>query len=77
LPGDDGYQESWPGTDAALAAGGAIAFLERISPALEQVDSSSGAIGNAVNGAIADLVSIIANAPAERPTRDDSPNARA
>ncbi len=32
------------------------AFLERLSPALEHVDSSSGAIGTAVNNAIAELV---------------------
>ena len=56
--------------DPALAAEGAIAFLERISPALEQVDSSSGSIGTAVNNAIEDLASIIANAPAETKTRD-------
>ena len=36
-----------------LAAEGAIALLERISPALERVDSSSGAIGGAVNRTIA------------------------
>ena len=49
--------------DPVLAAGGAIAFLERVSPALEQVDSSSGAIGTAVNRAIDHLVPIIAEAP--------------
>jgi hypothetical protein len=43
---------------------------ERISPALEHVDSSSGAIGAAVNHAIADLVPIIAGAPADAKTRD-------
>ncbi|MHB8508959.1 MAG: hypothetical protein ACYDGR_09990 [Candidatus Dormibacteria bacterium] len=43
----------------ALAADGAVALLERISPALEQVDSSSGAIGTAVNNAIDELVPII------------------
>ena len=53
-----------------LAAEGAVAFLERVSPALEHVDSSSGAIGTAVNNAIAELVPIIANAPAEAKTRD-------
>jgi hypothetical protein len=53
-----------------LAAEGAIAFLERVSPALEHVDSSSGSIGTAVNSAIAELVPIIANAPAEGKTRD-------
>ena len=56
-------------TDRNLAAEGAVAFLERVSPALEQIDSSSGAIGSAVNGAIVDLVAIIADAPAERRTR--------
>lgn len=51
--------------DPVLAAEGAVAFLERISPALEQVDSSSGAIGTAVNRAIDQLVSIIAQAPVD------------
>ncbi len=40
-------------------------FLEKVSPALEQVDSSSGAIGTAVNNAIDALTAIIAKAPAE------------
>ena len=56
--------------DPVLAAEGAIAFLERVSPALEHVDSSSGAIGNAVNNAIAALVPIIANAPGDAKTRE-------
>ncbi len=56
--------------DKFVAAEGAIAFLERLSPALERVDSSSGAIGTAVNNAIAALVPIIANAPAVTKTRD-------
>jgi len=55
--------------DAVLAAEGAVAFIERISPALEQVDSSSGAIGTAVNNAIAVLVPLIADAPADAKTR--------
>jgi hypothetical protein len=57
-------------TDRGLAAEGAVLFLERVSPALEQIDSSSGALGSAVNGAIADLVAIVANAPAERHARE-------
>jgi hypothetical protein len=57
-------------TDPALAAEGAIAFLERVSPALEQVDSSSGAIGTAVGNAIAHLVPIIAGASVDATTRD-------
>ncbi len=57
-------------TAPLLAADGAVAFIERISPALEQVDSSSGAIGSAVNHALAELVDIIAAAPADPKTRD-------
>lgn len=56
--------------DPALAAVGAVVFLERVSPALEQVDSSSGAIGGAVNHAIAALVPVIAQAPGDGATRD-------
>jgi len=56
--------------DSVLAAEGAIAFLERVSPALEHVDSSSGSIGSAVNNAIAELVPIIADAPADAETRE-------
>lgn len=52
------------------AADGAVLFLERVSPALEQIDSSSGAIGRAVNDAITALVTIIASARAERKTRE-------
>jgi hypothetical protein len=57
-------------TDPVLAADGAVAFIERISPALEHVDSSSGAIGTAVSNALAELVPIIAGAPADARTRD-------
>ena len=56
--------------DKVLAAEGAVLFLEKVSPALERVDSSSGAIGTAVNNAIAALVDIIAVAPADEKTRD-------
>ncbi len=57
------------GRDPVLAAEGAVTFLERVSGALEHVDSSSGAIGNAVNKAIEELVPIISAAPADLPTR--------
>jgi hypothetical protein len=56
--------------DPMLAADGAVTFLERVSPALEHVDSSSGAIGTAVNNAIRQLVVVIARAPADGKTRD-------
>ncbi|MHB1671895.1 MAG: hypothetical protein ACYCVM_07645, partial [Acidiferrobacter sp.] len=45
-----------------LAAEGAVSLLEKLSPALEQVDSSSGALGSAVNKAIGVLVPVIAKA---------------
>jgi hypothetical protein len=56
-------------SDPALAAQGAVLLLTRLSPALEHVDSSSGAIGTAVNRAIAKLVPIIAAAPVDELTR--------
>ena len=55
--------------DRVLAAEGAVLFLERLSPAIEQVDSSSGAIGTAVNKAIGDLAAVIAGAPVDEVTR--------
>jgi len=56
--------------DPVLAAEGAVTLLERLSPALEHVDSSSGAIGTAVNHAIGEIVPIIADAPADAATRE-------
>ncbi|HAR94564.1 MAG TPA: hypothetical protein DCR97_01150 [Deltaproteobacteria bacterium] len=46
--------------DAVLGAQGAILLIEKLSPALAQVDSSSGALGTAVNHAIGELVPVIA-----------------
>jgi hypothetical protein len=56
-------------TDPMLGAEGAIRLLRQLSPALENIDSSSGAIGSAVNGAIAALVPVIADANADERTR--------
>jgi len=56
--------------DPVLAAEGAVAFLERVSPALCQVDGSSGALGGAVYAAVQDLVPLIASAPVELKTRE-------
>ena len=55
--------------DKILAAEGSVVLLEKLSPALEQVDSSSGAIGTAVNNAITTLVPIIAAASADEKLR--------
>ncbi len=38
--------------DPLLGAEGAVLFLEKVSPAIEQVDSSSGAIGTAASNAV-------------------------
>lgn len=56
--------------DPLLGAEGAVLFLERVSPALQNVDSSSGAIGTAVNHAIEALVPIIAGVAADDPVRE-------
>ncbi|MEN8151903.1 MAG: hypothetical protein ABFS86_18960 [Planctomycetota bacterium] len=57
--------------DPVLGAEGAVLLLEKISPAIEQVDGSSGSIGTAVDRAIESLVPIIAGAPAAEDTRDE------
>ena len=56
--------------DRALAGEGAVLFLQRVSAAIEHVDSSSGAMGTAVTRAIEELVPIIAGAPIEPRLRD-------
>ena len=54
--------KSFTRKDPILAAEGAVMLLEKLSPALEQVDNSSRAIGTAVNRAIDTLVPIITKA---------------
>ena len=56
--------------DPALGAEGAILFLEKLSPALCQVDDSSGALGGAVRAAVEELVPPIAAAPVDEAVRD-------
>ena len=53
-----------------LAADGAVLLLEKLAPAIEQVDSSSGGIGSAVNRAIETLVPIIAKVDVARTVRE-------
>ncbi|MCC7006852.1 MAG: hypothetical protein IT497_09455 [Ottowia sp.] len=55
--------------DAITAANGAVILLEKLSPALQQVDSSSGALGTAVNNAIDTLVPIIVKADVDQRAR--------
>lgn len=52
-----------------LAAEGAVLFLERVSPALEHTDSSSGALGSIVNHACDELSLLIANADVDDTVR--------
>jgi hypothetical protein len=56
-------------SDRVLGAEGAVLLLERLSPALEHVDSSSGALGGAVNRAIDALVPVIAAADVTQANR--------
>jgi hypothetical protein len=53
-----------------LAAEGAVLLLEKLAPAIAQVDSSSGGIGSAVNRAMETLVPIIAKADVSRAVRE-------
>lgn len=48
--------------DPQRAAEGAVLFLEKVSPAVRDVDSSSGSLGNAVYSAVRQMVPVIANA---------------
>ena len=56
-------------TDPALAGEGAVLLLEKVSPAVCEIDSSSGALGNATHSLVETLVPIIAAAPATAPAR--------
>ncbi|MBT2326997.1 hypothetical protein J7E62_32405 [Variovorax paradoxus] len=55
--------------DPAAAGEGAVLLLEKLSPALSQVDNSSGTLGSATYSAIQELVPIIAGAPVSIPVR--------
>jgi len=56
--------------DPVHAAEGAIRLMEKLWPALEHIDTSSGALGSAVNKALDALIPIIVKAPADDKTRD-------
>lgn len=55
--------------DPVLGAEGAVLFLEKLSPALCEVDDSSGALGGAVRAAIAEIVPLLAAAPVDTAIR--------
>ena len=56
--------------DPLIGAEGVVRLMEMIWPALEHVDSSSGALGSAVNKTLSDLIPILFNAPADEKTRN-------
>lgn len=55
--------------DPALGAEGAVLFLEKLSPALCEVDDSSGALGSAARAAVAEIVPMLAAAPVDDAVR--------
>ena len=52
-----------------LAAEGCVSLMERLWPALEQIDTSSGALGGAVHRTLDELIPILVSAPADVATR--------
>ena len=56
-------------TQPAFAAEGAVQLLERLFPALEKVDSSSGALGGAIHAAVVELAPLIGSAQVDAKTR--------
>lgn len=55
--------------DPVLAGEGGVLLIERLWPALQDIDSSSGAIGTAVNHTVDELVDVLVAAPADAATR--------
>jgi hypothetical protein len=56
--------------DPVTAGDGAVSLMERIWPACEHIDTSSGAVGSAVNWTQGEVLPIAIEAPADRKTRD-------
>ncbi|MGD0363121.1 MAG: hypothetical protein ABSC93_19750 [Bryobacteraceae bacterium] len=55
--------------DPVAAADGVVSLMERIWPAFQNIDTSSGALGGAVNWTQHELLPILAQAPADPKTR--------
>jgi len=56
--------------DQIIAADGAVTLMERIWPALQFVDSSSGSLGGMVGWVLTELLPVVINAPVDRKIRD-------
>jgi len=55
--------------DPVAAGEGVVSLAERIWPAFEQIDTSTGALGNAVNRTLESLIPILIAAPADEKIR--------
>ena len=56
-------------SDPVLAAEGCVSLMERLWPALEGIDTSSGALGGAVHRTLDELIPLLISAPADLLTR--------
>ena len=56
-------------SDPVVAGGGAVALMERIWPAFQDIDTSSGALGTAVARTLGELIPVLIDAPADHSTR--------
>ncbi len=56
-------------TDPVLAADGVVCLMERLWPALQDIDTSSGALGNAIGKTLDQLIPVLVSAPADRKVR--------
>ncbi len=56
--------------DPVLAAEGAIKLIEKLWPALQQIDTSSGLLGGAVNGAVHEVIQYLIEAQVDIKTRE-------
>ena len=56
-------------SDRVVAAEGCVSLMERLWPALADIDTSSGALGGAVHRTLDELIPILISAPADVMTR--------
>ena len=56
-------------SDPVAASDGIVSLMERIWPAFESIDTSSGALGLAIVRTLDELIPILADAPADHGTR--------
>ena len=56
-------------SDPVAAGDGIVSLMERIWPAFESIDTSSGALGSAIARTLDELIPILAAAPADHGTR--------